>query len=65
MNLSNSSRDSNNISEVSKNYQSHLGRKKLEINRRIALLQHKRISLERELRAINTALTSLSKHKVQ
>ena len=60
MKLSTSSVHSNN---VSKSHQSYIGRKKLEVNRRIALLLHKRITLERELRAINHALESLSKHK--
>ena len=39
----------------------HVGRKELELNRRMTLLQYKRGCLERELRAINSALISLTK----
>ncbi len=40
---------------------SYTGRKRLELNRRLTLLHHKRGCLERELRAINNALQSLTK----
>ena len=50
-----------NIDPASISCDSYIGRKKLELNRRMNLLQYKRGCLERELRAINTALLSLTK----
>ncbi len=49
------------LGEASLSCDNYVGRKRLEISRRMTLLQHKRGSLERELRAINNALKSLTK----
>ncbi|WP_269623195.1 hypothetical protein [Prochlorococcus marinus] len=47
--------------------ESHAGyrvRKRLEIHRRITILKHKRICIERELKAIDNALKSLA-HQIE
>ena len=61
MQIQTSALQRNTLDQASLSCDNYLGRKKLEINRRMTLLQHKRSCLERELKAINTALRSLSK----
>ena len=51
----------NGYEHISVSHNSYAGRKRLEMNRRMTLLQYKRGYLERELRAIHNALDSLVK----
>ena len=61
MQIQPSTMSENHIKHSSISCDNYVGRKKLELNRRMTLLQYKRSCLERDLRAINSALLSLTK----
>ena len=61
MHIPKTSLEQRSIDESYISCDTYVGRKKLELNRRMTLLQYKRGCLERELRAINSALVSLNK----